>query len=185
MMKRVLVITGATGSGKTTVSKYLQSKYHLPKVITHTTRKPREGETNGVDYNFETRESMRKLDLLEQVTYDFNLYGSSMEGLNQAWKKDDLVTIVLDTKGAVTYKQKLGDQAVIVFLTVSEPDSLKDRLASRGDERIALVQRIKSAEYHRDLKIPKQLDGHSHVIVNDDWNQTKIALGHIMDQLKA
>jgi len=183
-MKRVLVITGATGSGKTTVSKYLQSKHHLPKVITHTTRKPREGEADGFDYYFETHESMRKLTLLEQVTYDFNQYGSSMEGLDQAWEKADLVTIVLDSKGATTYKEVLGDQAVVIFLTVSEPDALKERLANRGDEKIALIQRIESAEYHRDLKIPKQLDGQSKVIVNDNWNETKQELDRIVTELK-
>lgn len=56
-MQRVIVITGATGTGKTTVSQYLRDRYQVPRIITHTTRPKRPGERDRVDYYFETKES--------------------------------------------------------------------------------------------------------------------------------
>ena len=79
--KYVFIVTGAAGSGKTTVANYLQDHYGMHRVITHTTRLPRPGEQDGVDYHFETPNSMKKLHLLEQVTYDQFQYGYSLECL--------------------------------------------------------------------------------------------------------
>lgn len=179
-MKRVLVITGATGAGKTTVSNYLLEKYGMPKVITHTTRAPRPGEVDNVDYHFETEQSMQRLHLLEQVQYDHHLYGSSYEALDQGWQKNTLITIVLDTKGAQTYHEQLGDQAVIIFLTVSHPKSLVSRLSRRGDKTRALKQRIASEEYQRDLRLPPSLAHTAHLIVNDDWQKTRQKLDQLV-----
>ncbi|KRM13041.1 guanylate kinase [Paucilactobacillus suebicus] len=183
-MKHVLIVTGAAGSGKTTVSGYLNETYHIPRVITHTTRKPRDGEVNGVDYYFETRESMDRLHLLEQVEYDHNLYGSSYEGLEKAWAHSELATIVLDTKGAQTYRKTLGEKAVVLFLTVTKRHSLVRRLAQRGDLKTAVKQRIASAEYHRDLTLPDQLSDIANVIVNDDWEKTKMELDKLVKSLE-
>lgn len=182
-MKHVLVITGAAGSGKTTVSRYLNEQFQFPRVITHTTRRPRHGEVDGRDYYFETRESMAKLHLLEQVEYDHHLYGSSYEALQRAWEKHDMATIVLDTKGAQTYCERLGEQAVVVFLTVSKQRSLAKRLAKRGDLKTAVKQRIASAEYHRDLTLPVELRDIAQIIVNDDWENTKNQLNRLVASL--
>ncbi|BAP86441.1 guanylate kinase [Paucilactobacillus hokkaidonensis JCM 18461] len=182
-MKRVLVITGATGAGKTTVSNYLEEKYDMPKVITHTTRAPRPGETDDVDYHFETKSSMEQLHLLEKVEYDHHQYGSSYEALDQAWEKNSLITIVLDTKGAQTYYEQLGEKAVIIFLTVSHSKSLVSRLTRRGDQISALEQRIKSEEYQRDLQLPKSLNNVAHLIVNDHWEETKEKLDKLVASL--
>lgn len=106
MKNKVIVITGASGTGKTTISRYLEDKYRIPHVITHTTRAPRTGEKNGVDYYFETKESFDKNHFLEQVEYSGNKYGSSVEGLEQAWQKSPLVSIVVDSKGAIAYQKR-------------------------------------------------------------------------------
>lgn len=180
--KKVFVITGATGSGKTTVARYLKQHYDMFKVITHTTRIPRSNEQNGVDYYFEDQQSMRKLHLLEKVEYDHHLYGSSMEALQKGWATHDYDVIVLDTKGAITYKEKLGDQAVIIFLTVSRLTKLAERLKARGDLKTAISSRLNSSEYRRDLNLPPQLKGKAHVIVNDNWQRTTTALDRIMRQ---
>lgn len=183
-MKHVLVITGAAGSGKTTVSEYLNKNYSIPRVITHTTRKPRRGETDGIDYYFETPQTMNQLHLLEQVEYDHHRYGSSYEALERAWQFCDLATIVLDTQGAQTYAQKLGEQAVIIFLTVSQKRSLVKRLAKRGDLSTAVKQRVASAEYRRDLTLPAQLEDVAHVLVNDVWLNTQMELRDLIRTLK-
>lgn len=172
MEKRVFVITGAAGSGKTTVANYLHERYGMHRVITHTTRLPRPGERDLVDYHFESSASMAKLHLLEQVEYDGSQYGSSLEGLAEGWQKGKDDVIVLDTKGALTYYQKLGDQAVIIFLTVSKIRLLGKRMLLRGDQLTAVRSRLHSDEYHRDLSLPQALTGIAHVVVNDRWHKT-------------
>ncbi|WP_057741697.1 guanylate kinase [Limosilactobacillus secaliphilus] len=177
---KVYVITGAAGTGKTSVANYLRKQYHMMKVITHTTRQPRPGEQNGVDYFFETPTSMNKLHLLEKVEYDHHLYGSSMEGLQRGWQdgRDDV--IVLDTAGAITYEQQLGTKVVVIFLTVSNVRVLSRRLYSRGDRQAAIHSRLHSAEYQRDLTLPDELAGKAHVIVNDDWQVTREKIDQLM-----
>lgn len=180
--KKVFVITGATGSGKTTVARYLKNKYDMSKVITHTTRPPRPGEYNGVDYYFEDNDSMQQLHLLEKVEYDHHLYGSSFEGLEKGWQNHSNDVIVLDTKGAITYKEKLGDKVVIIFLTVSHLKKLAERLKSRGDLKKAISSRLKSNEYKRDLSLPKELRGYAHVVVNDNWQLTTRQIDRIVSK---
>lgn len=183
-MKRVIVITGATGTGKTTVSQYLNSHYDIPRIITHTTRPKRPGEVDGVDYYFETAESFPKNHYLEDVMYASYQYGSSYEGLDRAFEKADLVSIVLDTKGAQTYAEQLGEKAVVLFLTVGKSDILKDRLTSRGDETEMVNHRIRSKEYKRDLELPVALTGRATVIQNDDWLKTQRALDVFVSALR-
>lgn len=169
---KVFVIAGAAGSGKTTVANYLQKHYHMHKVMTHTTREPRPGEQDGVDYHFETRASMKQLHLLESVEYDHHLYGSSLEGLQEGWATNHNDVIVLDTKGAATYAQQLGDRVVVIFLTVSKLAVLGKRMRLRGDLLSKIQSRVHSREYRRDLQLPPYLKGIAHVIINDRWEQT-------------
>lgn len=180
--KRVFVITGPTGSGKTTVSRYLTDHYNMPQVITHTTRAPRDGEVSGVDYYFETPATFATKHYLEHVTYSGNQYGSSREGLAAAWEKAPLISIVLDTAGAVTYAQDLGDQAVIIYLEVPNQQALLTRLTKRGDQQARIEKRIASREFARDQQLPAGLVGHANVIVNDQWAQTTAALDALVAQ---
>lgn len=180
--QKVFVIAGAAGSGKTTVAKYLQEHYQMERVITHTTRQGRPNEQDGIDYHFETPASMAKLHLLESVEYDHHLYGSSLESLTAGWQTGHNDVIVLDTKGALTYHQKLGNQAVIIFLTVSHMASLAHRMVKRGDKLRAIHSRLRSPEYHRDLHLPDELKGLAHVVVNDSWSQTTTQIDRIVRQ---
>ena len=181
--KYVFIVTGAAGSGKTTVANYLQDHYGMHRVITHTTRLPRPGEQDGVDYHFETPNSMKKLHLLEQVTYDQFQYGSSLEGLEEGWKQGKNDVIVLDTAGAITYHQQLGTQAVIIFLTVTHLSSLAKRMTLRGDKWSASRPRLHSKEYHLGLALPSALKGIAHVVVNDQWKNTKQQIDIIVRQI--
>lgn len=179
----VFIVCGAAGTGKTTVATYLQKHHHMHRVVTHTTRQPRPGERDGVDYYFENQQSMGRLHLLEQVTYDGAQYGSSYEGLVEGWRRGQADVIVLDTAGAATYRQQLGRQAVIVFLTVSHLATLARRMTQRGDRQAAILLRLHSKENHRDLMLPPKLVGSAHVIVNDQWSATKRQLDQLVEQI--
>lgn len=179
----VFVICGAAGAGKTTVANYLHDHFNMHRVITHTTRTPRHNEQNGVDYYFETPASMDERHFLERVTYDGAQYGSSYEGLQQGWQAGKNDVIVLDTKGAVTYHQKLGQHAVIIFLTVSHMAALAKRMTLRGDKLSAISSRLHSEEYRRDLLLPAELQGVANVVVNDRWSKTKQQLNSLINNL--
>ncbi|MFC6176838.1 guanylate kinase [Companilactobacillus huachuanensis] len=180
MDKKIIVITGASGTGKTTISKYLQDTYHIPSVITHTTRLPRVGEKDGKDYHFETKDSFLKNHYLERVEFSGNWYGSSEESLNKTWEKYDAASIVVDTKGAISYKEKYGDQAVVIFLEV-DLDTVTKRLAGRGDDINRLKARINSDEFHRDLNIPSELRGKCYKITNNNIEITKESVNKILN----
>lgn len=184
MQSKVLVITGATGTGKTTVQDYLITHYPATKIITHTTRPPRAGEVDGVDYYFETEESFPKNHYLESVLYSGYHYGSSQEGIAAGLKRAEFATIVLDGKGAITYADELGSQAVIVFLTVSDSGKLAHRLSKRGDDETMMAKRLASPEYRRDLTMPLALRGRAIQLNNDNWQQTQIKLDELMHRLE-
>ncbi|MHC8463536.1 AAA family ATPase [Weissella tructae] len=181
MQRRVFVVTGNTGTGKTTVTKYLNEFYEMPKVITHTTRPPREGEEDGVDYYFESNDSFDRNHFLEEVSYSGYKYGSSVEGLERAWEKNQLITIVLDPMGAVTYLQDLPEgEVVVIYLDVSERADLLERLEKRGDDVEAIAQRLNSEEYQRDLMILPGLKERAHVVMNDDWDAARSEIDEIV-----
>lgn len=96
-----------------------------------------------------------------------------MEGINEAWAKNDLAIIVLDTLGAATYKKKLGDQAIVWFVQVNDPVILRERMIKRGDDIERVNQRICSNEYKRDIEIPDNLKDVATIIENNDWQKAQ------------
>lgn len=181
--KTIIVITGATGTGKTTVQNYLQARFNIPRVITHTTRPPRKGERNGVDYYFESDQTFPKNHYLEHVIYSGYQYGSSHEGIERAWQTADVASIVLDTAGAITYARELGDAAAVMFLTIDDAAILRQRLLGRGDLESMVTQRLSSKEYARDLVLPIELRTIAQVIVNDDWQLARNAVDNFVAKL--
>ncbi|MHC9537313.1 guanylate kinase [Dellaglioa sp. BT-FLS60] len=167
MKKRIFVITGAPGTGKTTIRDYLTERYDAKKVITHTTRQPRVNEIDGRDYYFESNDTFFNFHYLEHVAYDRHYYGSSREALDAAWAESKNATIVLDTAGAITYSKELSKETVILYLCVSDNQILQDRLAKRGDTVQNQSLRLDSGEAKRDMKLPAALEGIAHVIIND------------------
>ncbi|KLI76822.1 MULTISPECIES: guanylate kinase [Lacticaseibacillus] len=180
---KLIVITGATGTGKTTVSAYLRDNYRIHRVMTHTTRPARKGEKNGVDYYFETPASFATKHFIEKVTYAGYEYGSSHESLEKNWAKHPFLSIVLDTKGAITYVQELPKEVVVLFLTIDDPTVLKDRLLGRGDDPAMVAARLKSPEYKRDLTLPAELKPFATVIKNDSWDEAREQVDRFMKDL--
>ncbi|WP_281165549.1 guanylate kinase [Liquorilactobacillus sicerae] len=177
-MKKILILCGPPGVGKTTIANYLVQAYGFKRVITHTTRVPRPNEQTGRDYYFETEKSFFTHQLLEYVKYDHHWYGSSLEALNAVWATADQAVIILDTKGAETYLQKLGRQAICWYI-ISSSWQLNQRLLQRGvDGRSHLLSR----EGQRDSKLPAGLQGKCWLLENNKWEKTLKLITQLLAQ---
>lgn len=145
-----LVITGPSGSGKTTVvEKLLERLPSAARLVTTTTRAPREGERDGVDYHFLDREEFvarrDRGEFLEWAENYGNLYGSSKVELEKLRARCDVVFAIVDTKGATAYREQVLD-AVLVML-VAPIEQLKARLLRRKQVSDAeLSRRMTEAE---------------------------------------
>lgn len=143
----LLVLTGKSGSGKTTTSNILQKDVGLKKIITYTTRPKRKGEHEGIDYHFVSKEEFKKMidnsKFLEYAVYDASFGRVYYGSLKEDYNKMDSV-IVLNPKGV----EKLlsydgGINALIVELVPSQA-TLKQRLSSRGDSPAEIERRLKA-----------------------------------------
>ncbi|MDR2660484.1 MAG: guanylate kinase [Lactobacillaceae bacterium] len=188
MGQHVIVITGASGAGKTTVASYITETYGLPKVITHTTRPKRDGEIDGVDYYFETLETFNKNHFIEQVAFSGNHYGSSYEGLERAFEQSqntkypDYILLVVDTVGAITYFEELGNKAEVWFITTTDREEFKERLVQRGDDPKQVELRTSSSDFERDMILPEELSQKAQVIFNDKWEETTKSIDSLFNE---
>lgn len=177
LLKKIILIAGPSGAGKTTISDYLNEKYGIPRVLTHTTRPMRAGEKQGVSYHFETDETFNQLHFFEHITYGSYQYGSSREALNLAWKKNDLVSLIVDIKGIYSYISQLKDKVYFLYITTSTKEELKERLLKRGDDPAKIKERLSGSELN---VLPEDLKPYAHVLVNDDLSKTKNALDKLV-----
>lgn len=180
-MKKIILIAGPSGAGKTTVSEYLTEKYGIPRVLTHTTRPMRSGEKQDVAYHFETDETFAQLHFFEHIKYGSYQYGSSREALNLAWKKSDLVSLIVDIKGVYTYIQQLGDKVYFLYITTSTKKELEERLLKRGDDPSKIKERLSGSELNA---LPADLKNYAHVLINDNLTKTKSTLDALIAKLR-
>lgn len=133
---KLFVISAPSGTGKTTILNHLKNEIPINKVTTNTTRSPRNGEINGVDYYFNTKEEFEHLInnnlLLEYANVYGNYYGSLISSVAESLKHKNSFLIV-DTQGAKTIKRKVKG-AVYIFLLPPSFKELKRRLISRNTE---------------------------------------------------
>lgn len=169
-MKRqglLMVISGFSGAGKGTVVKELVKKYDYKLSISATTRRPRPGEEHGREYFFLTRaefESMiEKNQLIEWAPYVENYYGTPKDYVNSQLKEGNHVILEIEIQGALKVKERYPE-AVLVFLTPPSAKVLKERLAGRGTEDEATVNRRMS----RSCEEAEYMKDYDYIVVNDD-----------------
>ena len=135
----MIILCGASASGKTVTALELQRKYGLKKAITTTTREKRVGETDGVEYFFISKEEFQKRlsenKFVESSIYNNNYYGC---GLDQV--SDDKV-VVLDPNGLHSFK-KLKNKNIVTFLLIADEKTRRDRMVSRGDKEENIKTRL-------------------------------------------
>ncbi len=154
----MILLVGPSASGKTEIAKCLGRFHDIKKATTHTSRLPRDGERDGVDYYFvddKTFEQMKEADAFVETTF----YNNHYYGCSKKEVADDRC-VVLDPNGIRNFL-KLNDPHIVVFLLVASEETRRDRMAFRGDKKESIEERIKNDRIAFD---PSRLDGIDYVI---------------------
>jgi len=164
----MLVLSSPSGAGKTTLSKKIQESDPSFKVsISHTTRKARPNEVDGVDYHFVNKKQFEDL-LNKKEFYEYaqifdNFYGTSKTSVNNLTKKGYNVLFDIDWQGAKQLTKFKELNLIKIFILPPSVDELEKRLIARNqDDKDAIKKRLKA--YTNDITHSKSYD---YVIVND------------------
>lgn len=164
----LFIISAPSGTGKTTIlKKIIAEMANVAFSVSHTTRAPRPGEQEGVDYFFidkDTFTDMRQQDLfLEWAEVHGNLYGTSSRAVADVTEQGLDLILDIDVQGARQVKKKLGAKGVFIFIAPPSLEELASRLAGRSTETAAVIAtRLQNAK--QEMKSITQYD---YIIVND------------------
>jgi len=173
---RPVVICGPSGVGKGTLIELLQKKFPNGKFgfsVSHTTRKPRDGEENGVHYNFSTLDAMKgEIDegkFVEYAEVHGNYYGTSVESVQSVQSNNLICLLDIDIQGAQNVKKSTLD-AYYLFIAPPSMAELEKRLRGRGTEsEEAMLKRLANAQGELDYGTEDNFDC---VLVNEDLEGT-------------
>ena len=170
MKGRLAVISGFSGAGKGTLVKRLLELYPDEYVlsISKTTRRPREGERDGIHYFFVTREQFEK-DIeaerfIEHAEFNGNYYGTPLEWVRDRLEAGQNVILEIEVQGALQVKDRFPD-AVLVFVTPPSMEELVRRLLKRGTETPEDIRNRLEIAAVRECHLMQDYD---YIVVNDD-----------------
>jgi len=166
--KNIFVLSGPSGSGKNTVYDGVRALIpDIAQTVSATTRSPREGETDGIDYYFLSKEQFYEHvdngDFIEYVQYGENCYGTLKSEIERLSSLGKTIVLIIEVNGALRFK-KLFPESVSVFIVPPSVETLRSRIIKRGqntDEEIE--RRLRIAEYEMSLK-----DRYDYCVVNDE-----------------
>ena len=151
MTPRIVVLSAPSGGGKTTIAKALRERYpgQFGFSVSATTRKPRAGEQDGVDYRFwkpkQFLDGVNQGQFLEHAQYGGELYGTLRSDVAKILESGRHVLLDIEVNGAAQVR-KIDRNALTVFILPSDPQVLVQRLIGRGTEsRAEIQQRLKRA----------------------------------------
>ena len=153
---RIIVVSGPSGVGKTTlVETILEHSSSIVRSVSATTRLPRSGETDGVDYHFLPKSEFERLieqnGLVEWTKYGENYYGTLKSTLESTIKAGKDIILTIDVDGAIQLK-KLGLSCLLIFILPPSVQILRQRLEERKTETESeLNQRLERAKAEFDL----------------------------------
>lgn len=169
---RPLVICGPSGSGKSTLLKRLFAEFPdtFGFSVSHTTRKPRPGEQDGVDYHYVSKEQMQTLiandEFIETATFSGNHYGTSKQSVYDVQALGKVCVLDIEIQGVEQIKKSHLDPLYIFNMPPSVED-LKKRLKKRGTETDeSLAKRLEAAE--REMAYGQAPGNFDIIVVNDD-----------------
>ena len=164
----MLILSSPSGAGKTTITKKIQQKYQSFKIsVSHTTRKPRSNEVNGVDYNFISHEEFETL-IKDNEFYEYakifdNYYGTLKKTVDDLIKKNDVI-FDIDWQGTKQLSKFKNLNLVKIYLLPPNKDELKKRLIKRDSESLHEVEKRFKA-FDEDVKHWKDYD---YVLINEN-----------------
>ena len=164
----LLVISGFSGAGKGTIVKELLRHYdNYALSVSMTTRKPREGERDGVEYFFVDREKFEKTiaenGLIEYATYCDNYYGTPKAFVESRLEAGMDVILEIEIQGALQIKEKFPE-SLLLFITPPSAEELRNRLEKRGTETKEVIAKRLS----RACEESEGMDAYDYIVINDD-----------------
>lgn len=165
---KLVVISGFSGAGKGTLMKALMKEYgdSYALSVSATTRSPRPGEMDGVDYFFVTRDKFEQMiaedALIEYAQYVGNYYGTPKEYVQQQLDLGKNVILEIEIQGALKIKEKFPD-TVLMFVTAPDANELKNRLVGRGTETPEVI----AARLSRACEESMGIEKYDYLVIND------------------
>ena len=146
MKGQILIVSGPSGSGKSTLlGRLLKEENDLYFSISSTTRAPRQGETEGVNYYFINKDEFKKgIDAGEFLEWAFvhgNYYGTSLKPVLKALKEGKIAIFDIDVQGFNIAKSKFAENITSVFITTASKNELKSRLQNRGTDSAQTIEK--------------------------------------------
>lgn len=170
---RIFIVSAPSGCGKGTLIARLSREFEIYNSVSCTTRKPRDGDEDGVDYFFMSREEFLKLKaedgFLESAVFDGNYYGTPRKAVEEKLESATDVLLEIEPKGAFQVKSRRPD-AVTIFILPPSIESLGRRLRRRAEKSGETEDQIKArlATARGDIE---QAHRYDYVMVNGDLDK--------------
>jgi len=164
----MVILSSPSGAGKTTITKKIQQKYQTFKIsVSHTTRKPRPNEVDGVDYYFISHEKFKKF-ISEGKFYEYakifdNYYGTLKENVDQMIKKNDII-FDIDWQGTQQLSKFKNLKLIKIYLIPPNKNELERRLIKRNQDSPQEIKRRLKA-YDSDVQHWKDYD---YIVINEN-----------------
>ena len=181
--RKLIVISAPSGAGKNTLWNAVIHKLDtLKEAVTTTTRERREGERDGIEYNFvnsQKFEEMVKADAFyEHANVHGNMYGTSRAAVDKVFAEGNDCLLIIDVQGARAIKEKFPE-AHLIFIVPPSLEALKERLVKRGAETMEVIERrVENARVEMAAK-----DEFDEILVNEDLNRAKEQLESMLKRI--
>lgn len=177
----LIVLSGPSGVGKSTViSELLKQRSDIYFSVSFTTRKPRPGEMDGVNYNFVSRDEFERMiadgELLEYAEYVGNYYGTSLKVIQEKLEQGTDVLLDIEVKGAAKVREKCPG-AILIFIIPPSLDELSHRLHGRNTDTVdAINHRLERAKEEC-----RAIVNYDYLVINDDVSATAKEIQTILE----
>lgn len=187
--RKAILFSAPSGSGKTTIIKRILERMDCFEFsISATSRQPREGERDGVDYYYLSEAEFKKrvgegLFLEWEEVYQGVCYGTLKSEIDRIWNNGHVIIFDVDVKGGMNIKKYFGDDALALFVMPPSIEQLEQRLRSRGTESEEAIQK----RLGRSAAELKEADKFDITIINDDLdkavNETEQAIKNYLCEI--
>ena len=181
----LMVLSGFSGAGKGTLVKALLKKYdNYALSISMTTRAPREGERDGVEYFFTDREhfeeTIEQNGLIEYASYCDNYYGTPRAYVEEQMAAGKNVILEIEIQGALKIKKKYPE-SLLIFVTPPSAEELKRRLEKRGTESPEVIAK----RLARAVEESEGIEAYDYIVVNDDLDTCVKEIHQLVDAARS